>query len=141
MSLKEIDAYAFYGCTRLTSLTIPDGITSIGHQAFYGCTRLTSLTLPNSLTDLGTDAFARCRDLTSVVLGLRLPPAFLAWVVGSSRSRDNWQLTSLKQLRNVLRLIVTFVVERRELTDDLNERSVFGCMNMMQGFPTLLLHH
>ena len=36
------------------------------------------------------------------------PPSFIAWSVGSSRNRDNWQLTTVKQLRNVLSLITTF---------------------------------
>ena len=39
--------------------------------------------------------------------------AFMAWAVGTSRNRDNWQLTTLKQSRNVLRLIAVFAAGRR----------------------------
>ena len=47
----------FCGCTSLTSITIQDGVTSIGYDAFYRCTSLTSITIPNSVTSIGTNAF------------------------------------------------------------------------------------
>ena len=130
-SLKEIPYQAFRGCRGLTSLALPDGIVMICDQAFYGCIGLTSVTLPNSLTTLGKNAFKDCTGLTSVVFCPPITTAFLAWVVGSSRGRDNWQLTTLKQLRNVLRLIVTFAVDRRELTADMKEKSFCGCVNLV----------
>jgi hypothetical protein len=59
---------AFRGCTRLTSVTLPAGLTSIGDLAFSGCTRLTSVTLPAGLTSIGISAFSYCTRLTSVTL-------------------------------------------------------------------------
>ena len=53
----EIGTSAFYGCTGLTSITIPDGVTSIGYRAFYGCTGLTSITIPDGVTSIGSSAF------------------------------------------------------------------------------------
>ena len=58
------DAFAY--CSGLTSLTLPAGITSIGEYAFYGCSGLTSLTLPAGITEIGLYAFARCSGLTSL---------------------------------------------------------------------------
>ena len=58
---------AFENCS-LTSVTIPDSITSIGEDAFEGCT-LTSVTIPDSVTNIGDGAFASCRGLTSVTIG------------------------------------------------------------------------
>ncbi len=60
---------AFYGCTGLTSVTIPNSVTSIGGQAFAGCTGLTSVTIPNSVTSIGILSFSGCTGLTSVYLG------------------------------------------------------------------------
>mgnify|MGYP000372335472 CR=1 FL=1 len=59
---------AFYYCRGLTSLTLPDGITSIGYRAFYDCSGLTSLTLPAGITSIGRGAFNGCRGLTSLTL-------------------------------------------------------------------------
>lgn len=64
----EIPTAAFSGCSGITSVTIPDGITSIGYHAFSNCTGLTSVTIPNSVTDIGGDAFAGCTGLTSVTI-------------------------------------------------------------------------
>ena len=50
-----IGEYTFDGCTGLTSITIPDGITYIGQDAFRGCTGLTSITMPNSVTSGAKD--------------------------------------------------------------------------------------
>lgn len=57
---------AFSGCTGLTSIIIPDGVTSIEHGAFYGCISLTSVTIPDSVTSIGEEAFSDCRSLTSI---------------------------------------------------------------------------
>ena len=63
-----IPNYAFSGCSSLTSVTIPDSVTTIGERAFYGCRSLTSVTIPDSVTIIGTDAFRNCSSLTSVTI-------------------------------------------------------------------------
>jgi len=50
----------------LTSVTIPNSITSIGDYAFQNCSGLTSVTIPNSVTSIGNYAFQNCSGLTSI---------------------------------------------------------------------------
>ena len=57
---------AFAGCLNLTSITMPNSITSIGFEAFASCTSLTSITIPNSVTSISNDAFISCTSLTSI---------------------------------------------------------------------------
>ena len=64
--ITEINRYAFYKCTGLTSVTIGNSVTSIGYDAFYGCTGLTSVTIPDSVTSIGLSAFSYCTGLTSI---------------------------------------------------------------------------
>ena len=59
----------FVFCVSLTSVTIPNSVTSIENGAFYGCGGLTSVTIPNSVTSIGESAFSVCNGLTSVAIG------------------------------------------------------------------------
>ena len=67
-SVTSIGSSAFSGCYRLTSITLPNSVTSIGNYAFYGCSGLTSLTIPNSVTTIGSAAFDDCSGLTSITI-------------------------------------------------------------------------
>ena len=54
---NKIPNYAFGSCNALTSITVPEGITTIGTAAFAGCTQASSITLPDSLVTIGDRAF------------------------------------------------------------------------------------
>ncbi len=59
---------AFRYCNWLTSVKIPNSVTSIGSSAFSGCTGLTSIEIPNSVTSIGDWAFYDCTNLASVTM-------------------------------------------------------------------------
>ena len=67
-SVTSVGDYAFLRCTGLTSITIPDSVTSIGEKAFYGCTGLTSITIPDSVTFVDWSVFSGCTGLTSITI-------------------------------------------------------------------------
>ena len=67
-SVTSIGGGAFERCKSLTSITIPNSVTNIEKEAFYGCSSLSSITIPNSVTSIGHTAFAGCKSLTSITI-------------------------------------------------------------------------
>ena len=67
-TVTNIGDGAFCWCSNLTSITLPNSVTSIGGGAFYGCSNLTSITIPESVTSIGYCAFEDCSALTSITL-------------------------------------------------------------------------
>ena len=73
-SVKSIAEWAFYECSGLTSVVIPNGVTTIGDRVFYACTALTSVTVGNSVTSIGEYAFRDCSNIQKVII-----PDIAAW--------------------------------------------------------------
>ena len=68
-SVTSIGEYTFAHCSSLTEITIPNSVTSIGELAFADCSSLTEITIPNSVTSIGRYAFYHCSSLTNVSIG------------------------------------------------------------------------
>ena len=68
MWTASIGAGAFYSCTALTEMNIPEGVTSIGAEAFYSCTALTEINIPEGVTSIESGAFYSCTSLTAITL-------------------------------------------------------------------------
>jgi hypothetical protein len=76
-NVKSFPNGAFYGCTKLTSIVIPYGVTLVGSfimdsGIFYGCTSLSSVVFPNSVTLIGANAFNGCINLSLSSLPIKL---------------------------------------------------------------------
>ena len=89
LKVTHIGSYAFYKCTGLTSVTIPNSVISIDEGAFRNCSVLTSLNIPNSVMSIGTSAFEDCSVLTS----LNIPNSVM--FIGSYAFRNCSGLTSV----------------------------------------------
>ena len=67
-NVTRIEDNAFYSSQELTSVSIPDGIITIGKKAFQGCHELANITFPNSITTIGEDAFLGCYSLENIFI-------------------------------------------------------------------------
>lgn len=67
-SVTTIGGCAFMGCNGLTTLVIPNSVTTIEGSAFYGCSGLTSLVLSNNITVIEGNLFDGCSGLSSITI-------------------------------------------------------------------------
>ena len=70
-TVSAVGEAAFMQQTELSSVTLPDTVRTVGRQAFYGCTRLTRVTM-TAVEELGDEALAACPELRAVTLGDKL---------------------------------------------------------------------
>ena len=74
-NVKIIPNFAFHYCSELTSIIIPNSVTTIGISAFSYCRSVTFIAIGNSVTHIGDDAFFGCRSTTSITVHATTPPA------------------------------------------------------------------
>ncbi len=65
---NAIESDAFSDCSSLTSIVIPNSVTSIGEYAFWDCSNLASVNIPDKVTSIGDNAFSGCSTFTSIVI-------------------------------------------------------------------------
>ena len=86
---------AFVNCRDLTSITIPNSVTSIGEFAFESCSSLTSVIIPNSVTSIGEFAFLSCSSLTSVIIPQSVTSIGRCAFYGCSFTNAKWDNVQL----------------------------------------------
>ena len=127
-SNDEIGEKAFKDCSRLTSLTLPVGITSIGYDAFAYCSGLTSLTLPAGITSIGEYAFSGCSGLTSIYVYAEKVPRIGRYAFEGCASRkctlyvpkgtyDNYRLSEFGYFENIVEFDATGIDKTTTSTD------------------------
>lgn len=58
--MTDLSDHAFFGCDKLSSVTLPEGLKTIGDSAFWGCSSLKQIKFPSTLTEIGDKAFLNC---------------------------------------------------------------------------------
>ena len=111
-SVTSIGGSAFYGCSGLTSVTIGNSVKTIGDFAFCDCSGLTSVTLPNSVTSIGNKVFYDCTGLTSVTIG------------NSVENIGNYAFADCSDLTNVT--LNSNNIVSKAYTESSNIQSIFG---------------
>ena len=67
-TVTNIEENAFNGCSSLTSITIPEGVSEIKPRTFYSCENLQSVKLPKNLKTIESDSFYLCNNLTNLII-------------------------------------------------------------------------
>ena len=67
-SVLTIGRNAFDGCTALGNVTLPPRLTTIEYRAFYNCTSMTDLVIPDSVSYVGMNAFSGCKGLKNITI-------------------------------------------------------------------------
>lgn len=96
--VQMIGYNAFNWCSSLTSIVIPEGVTSIGDYAFDGCSSLISIEIPSNVSSIGKSAFSFCSFLTSIEI-----PSSVRWI-GESAFSYCCSLTSIEIPSSVINI-------------------------------------
>ena len=67
-NVKNIDSYCFENCTSLTTVSLPNSLTTLNSRTFWGCTALEIITIPSNVATIGADCFNGCSKLSNVKL-------------------------------------------------------------------------
>jgi hypothetical protein len=110
-TITSIGNYAFSRCVALTNITIPDSVETIGYRAFHGCTVLTDVSIPSGVMNIGAEAFYGCAGLTNITI-----PEGVA-SIGDATFRNCSSLTSVTLPNTVSNIGTAAFANCTELTN------------------------
>ena len=97
-SVVGIGRSAFFGCSEVTAIWLPESIQFIGDYAFYGCSKLGKIQIPKAVYAIGNGCFGGCSSLTEVEgpyipgIGDLIPPSANLIIIGYKASDDNYDV-------------------------------------------------
>lgn len=138
IAVTEIGDFAFNGhngmdkALVITSVTIPETITSIGESAFSNCTGLQSIRIPNTVTTVGQSAFQNCTSLIGVALGEKMTAISNSMFDGCESLRsisipDNVKSIGEESFRSCTNLIS---IDMGKGVLNIGYRAFFGCTSL-----------
>ena len=92
--VEVIPDYLVYG-SKITQVTVPNSVTTIGTSAFNGCSRLTSATLGSGVTNIGKSLFYGCDQMTELTSLAFMPPGFSDTDFGLFKEMDDYARVTL----------------------------------------------
>lgn len=109
-TIQKIGDWAFYDCCNLKEIIVPYGVSSIGFRSFDACANLETVVLPESITDIGASAFCDCWKLETI----NIPPEVM--IIGGNAFRNCYGLQS---------------VELPDKIDTIYEQTFLGCEKLI----------
>ena len=134
--VTRIDDYAFWECEYITSVTIPEGVETIGINAFYGCRALSEVSIPDSITDIDTGAFEQCSTNLYTLIADDAVQLVDGWAVGIAVSRSDLprglDLSGVRGIANELFANATYmlVVKIPGRIPSVPDKAFYGCKSL-----------
>ena len=132
--LKEIGDQAFYQCSSLISIDLPDTVISMGDGVFYNCTNLTSIDIPDSVISIGKSFLTGCGNLTSIIIPKGVE------TIGNSAFSRCYNLTTItfeegSQLKTIGNVAFSDCsnltsIDIPECVESIGEKAFYNCANL-----------
>lgn len=132
-SVVSICSEAFYR-SELRSITIPDGITSIGNNAFSNCSQLKDVTIPKSVTFMGYTVFQNCNITVYCELETQPEGWNSSWFISDGRCKVIWKSSSTAVTDNAANTINIYAIGSTIVIENATEEiRVYNAMGALVG--------